>query len=121
MASVPLLQTNSNFLVAALSAITGRNIVSISDKSGNEMSLVSTSMYLYGPVGDTDISETSNTKYEIYVRTMTGKTITCMVDSNATFYDLKSCIEEKEGIPSSSQRLVFARRELKADIYYITL
>eukprot|EP00198_Chlamydomonas_reinhardtii_P004984 XP_001694320.1 ubiquitin [Chlamydomonas reinhardtii] len=50
----------------------------------------------------------------LYVKTLTGKTITLQdVHSDLDVYDLKCMIDELEGIPPDEQRLVFAGRQLE--------
>ena len=51
--------------------------------------------------------------YEIFVKTLTGKTITADVDPNDTIELLKIIIRFKEGIPLFQQRFVFAGRQLE--------
>ena len=50
---------------------------------------------------------------QLFVKTLTGKTITLNVDTNNSIKRIKQKIEEKEGIPSKIQRLVFAGKVLK--------
>ena len=50
---------------------------------------------------------------EIFIKTLTGKTITLVVNPSETIKNVKLKIQEKEGIPPSQQHLIFRRQELE--------
>jgi len=93
----------NNFIMAKLIE---RNV-------SNKLSVISFDFYLMSYFFVQSSSTMLRSTYQIFIKTITGKTLTFELEPDMTIEEVKDWIENYEGIPTDQQRLIYAGIQLE--------
>uniref|UniRef100_A0AC35GFI1 Ubiquitin-like domain-containing protein n=1 Tax=Panagrolaimus sp. PS1159 TaxID=55785 RepID=A0AC35GFI1_9BILA len=107
---------DNNLVNAGLEAVIGKELI-VPKENGNSSPITSDQLFKYSfPLIGIDNAESSSDAkdgYQIFVKTLTGETITLEVESGFTTEKIKAMVYEKKQIPPDQQRLIFAGAQLE--------